>query len=95
MAQSDIDKIVSMQQPAKITPDVYEKGINKKTLEELICQLNAVKPSALTCEELAKQSGFSMVTVRRYMNYLVDRGMVEYGINYKTGGRPGVNYKLK
>ena len=39
-------------------------------------------------ETLSRQTNLSVVTVRRYVNYLVERGEASSTINYDTGGRP-------
>ena len=44
------------------------------------------------CAELASRTGLSKVTVRRYLNHLVDSGQAESAIDYDTGGRPSVKY---
>ena len=42
----------------------------------------------------AQQVGLSSVTVRRYLTYLVGRGEAVSRINYDTGGRPSLLYRL-
>lgn len=95
LSQKDIDKIVACRPGLKDIPDEYEKGINSRTLQELFDHLVRAKPGSLTSEELSVISGFSKVTVRRYMNYLVDHDAAESFIDYKTGGRPSVHYKAR
>ena len=34
-------------------------------------------------------------TIRRYLNYLVETGQLLSSIDYETGGRPRVLYRLK
>ncbi|MBR2810433.1 MAG: response regulator [Solobacterium sp.] len=95
LSQNEIDRIVAASQMPRKAPSVYEKGINSRTLEELMNHLIAARPDSLTSEELAGISGFSMVTVRRYMNYLVDHDLADSFIDYRTGGRPSVHYKAR
>ena len=45
-------------------------------------------------EELARHAGISRVTVRQYMGRLVESGRVLTDVNYNTGGRPCVVYRL-
>ena len=49
---------------------------------------------AFTCEEIAAASGLSVVTVRRYMSFLAQQGQVSGDMNYGTGGRPCLVYRL-
>ena len=51
-------------------------------------------PRPLTCEEIAAAAGLSAVTVRRYMAYLVERRQAAGEMDYETGGRPCVVYRL-
>ena len=46
-------------------------------------------------DSIAEAAGLSSVTVRRYMNFLVETGKVIEDINYGTGGRPRMLYKKK
>ena len=47
-----------------------------------------------TSEEIADKIGLSRVTVRRYMNYLLEHEMIIGQMNYETGGRPCMLYRL-
>ncbi len=69
------------------------KGIQDKTKAKLMDCL-AVSGEWLTGEEIAEMTEFSVVTVRKYMNYLVDTGEVQGRMNYETGGRPCMLYGI-
>lgn len=69
------------------------KGIQDKTRERLMDCL-AVSGEWLTGEEISEKTELSVVTVRKYMNYLVDTGEVQGRMNYETGGRPCMLYRL-
>ncbi len=69
------------------------KGIQDQTLQSIcdfMCDRNGME---LAGEEIADQVGLSRVTVRRYMNYLLERGSIEGRMNYETGGRPSMLYR--
>ena len=51
--------------------------------------------STTVSEHVYSASGLSKVTVRNYLNYLIETGQLESSIDYGTGGRPRVLYKLK
>ena len=42
---------------------------------------------------IADKVGLSRVTVRRYMNYLLEKGSIVGRMNYETGGRPCMLYR--
>ena len=47
----------------------------------------------MTSEEIADNIGLSRVTIRRYMNYLIETGTISERMNYETGGRPCMLYR--
>ena len=48
----------------------------------------------LTRDEIAEKVGLTGVTVRRYMAHLTEIGSVVAEMNYETGGRPCMLYRL-
>lgn len=88
--QKNIDFI--MDSFRKKSEDIHPKGIQEKTLETILAELNANKSKWLTGDEIAERTGLTSVTIRRYMNYLVELGKVQGEINYETGGRPCMLY---
>ena len=71
------------------------KGLNLKTLTTLYDYIWEHPAEKHTCESISAFSGLSKVTVRRYLNYLIEIGRVSSSIDYETGGRPRVLYRLK
>lgn len=69
------------------------KGIQDKTRIKLLDCL-AVSGEWLTGEEISERTELSVVTVRKYMNYLMDTGEVQGRMNYETGGRPCMLYRV-
>ena len=74
--------------------DMHPKGIQEKTLETILTELRSNKSKWLTGDEIAERTGLTAVTIRRYMNYLVELGKVQGEINYETGGRPCMLYRV-
>ncbi len=70
------------------------KGIQSTTLEVILEFLKDNGVIELTAEEIADRIGLSRVTVRRYMNYLLETGKIVGQMNYETGGRPSMTYRL-
>ena len=54
--------------------------------------LSASRGQALTSEEIAEQVHLSRITIRRYVNYMVETGELASSIDYQTGGRPSIRY---
>ncbi|MDD3238483.1 MAG: response regulator [Lachnospira sp.] len=70
------------------------KGIQTQTLDVVVDYLKTHKNQEHTAEEIADQIGLSRVTIRRYMNYLLETGKITGQMNYETGGRPCMVYRL-
>lgn len=90
-SQQHIDALMSSQ--TVVSSEELPKGIQEKTLESICDYLKGQGGAELTGEEVADRVGLSRVTVRRYMNYLLEKGTILGRMNYETGGRPSMLYK--
>lgn len=68
------------------------KGLQSKTLDSIRAYLNRHIGEGLTSEQIADEVGLSRVTIRRYMNYLIELKEVSSDVDYNTGGRPSIIY---
>ena len=86
--QDDIDSIFfeSMSRNDKVK-DILEKGMSEKTYNAI---LNAIKAmdAPVTAEELGDKLGISRVSVRRYLEFMEDKGILEMKPIYGKKGRP-------
>ena len=89
-AQEELDAMLSSGRSAAPVP----KGLQLRTLARVRECLAQAPREGCTCEALSEQVGLSSVTVRRYLTYLVGRGEATSRINYDTGGRPSLLYRL-
>ena len=85
VAQSALDRLFSS---APAGERQIPKGLQESTLEKVRACLRQAPPQGLPSEALSRATGLSAVTVRRYVNYLVERGEAVSTVNYDTGGRP-------
>ena len=90
--QKNIDFII--ENSRKKSEESYPKGIQEKTLQRILDHLRENKNAWLTGDDIADKIGLTGVTVRRYMNYLAESGMVTGEMNYETGGRPCMRYRI-
>lgn len=90
-SQAMVDRLLGNYQKKKDLP----KGLNAKTLEAIRMVMNREPEGDHTCESLSSATGLSRVTVRHYLNYLIDTGILTSAIDYETGGRPRVLYRMK
>lgn len=78
----------------KKSDDLHPKGIQEKTTELILEYLKENSGRSFTGDEIAEQVGLTGVTVRRYMNFLAESGRVIGEMNYETGGRPCMKYRI-
>lgn len=96
LSQQELDLILrgdAGEMPA--ANNISDKGIQATTLDKLIQCLAGSPDADMDCETLAASSGLSKVTVRRYMNYLIENDQAESVIDYNTGGRPAIRYRIR
>ena len=94
--QEDIDSIVSI---SRVNPSSrsleLDKGMQRQTLERIRDCMGAHPAAYLTAEQVAGETGLSKITVRRYLNYMIETDEVVSRVDYSTGGRPRTEYKRK
>lgn len=89
-SQEELDKVIAPEGQRAGQPG--DKGIHPVTLEIICSFLREHKSEKLSIEDIAKNVSLSRVTLRRYMNYLIDKNSVIGGVDYSTGGRPSAVY---
>ena len=91
MDQSAIDQLVHHREALPPgTP--LDKGVNFSTLSRIRRFFDENPEHFFTSEQIAEHVGLSRITVRRYVNYMVDQGEITSSIDYQTGGRPSIRY---
>ena len=93
LSQTSIDHIIDNSR--KKSEGLFPKGIQEKTLLLIMEHMKSNRNVWFTGDEIGEQVGLTGVTVRRYMNYLAESGRVISEINYETGGRPCMRYKVE
>lgn len=88
--QNSIDSIITSTR--KVGKKDYPKGIQERTLQ-IIRDYMKAHSGWVSGDTIANDIGLSSVTVRRYMSYLSESGIVTESMNYETGGRPSILYK--
>ena len=78
MDQRAIDQLLQSQDGEESAPQL-SKGLNGATLRLI--------------QEIAEQVHLSRITIRRYVNYMVETGELVSSIDYQTGGRPSIRYR--
>lgn len=95
--QEELDKRVAATKDfASFSGGALKKGLQQQTLDKIFECLSAEKNCGrfMTCEEISAETNFSKMTIRRYLNYLMEQKKAVSRINYSTGGRPSIEYSI-
>ena len=84
--QGAIDRLMCRREQPEPRGAQMGKGLNAATLERVRAFLSGRDGQALTSEEIAEGVGLSRITIRRYVNYMVEQGELSSSIDYQTGG---------
>ncbi len=93
MEQGEIDKLLTHQESAGTAAANLTKGLNETTLGLIRSFLKENRNDTYSSEQIAEQIHLSRITIRRYMNYMVETGELISTIDYQTGGRPSIRYR--
>lgn len=92
LSQTELDKIMSPNSVPN-SQQLLEKGLQEQTLiliRNYLCEHPGIY---LSSNEIAVKVGLSRITVRRYMNYLLENHEIVSQVDYSTGGRPSIKYR--
>ncbi len=92
-SQQSIDSLLNSSSNRADKKYELPKGIQDSTLDTICLFLQKNADTEFTSEDIADKVGLSRVTVRRYMNFLMEKGRIEGHMNYGTGGRPSMLYR--
>ena len=94
--QEDIDRMLANTQDSPPTRKVLKKGLQQQTLDKILgyMTLDENFRKFMTSDQISTGTGFSKMTVRRYMNNFIEEKIAVSRINYYTGGRPSIEYAV-
>jgi len=92
VSQGDVDRLYGLLR-AGLEEDL-PKGLSHATRDLVVGTLRAA-PTPLSAAEVARASGLSRVTARRYLEYLAGSGSVEITLQYGAPGRPEHRYQIR
>ncbi|WP_372713536.1 response regulator [Ilyobacter sp.] len=90
LTQEDVDKIFLTDKKNVAT----SKGIHESTLNKIMNILEEDRSKEWSTKEVAQKMDSSVVTVKKYLDYLTETGKVESTLHYKSVGRPQYRYKI-
>lgn len=94
LKQEDLDKLFYYKDQSSQVPTELPKGLTRKTMEKVWNLIQSFADSQFTTEELANCLGISRVSMRKYLQFLGEVGVVEYEITYGSIGRPVYKHRF-
>lgn len=96
LKQEEIDSMITPEGDGESYRLMHtlSKGLNESTMAMIRKFLSDNSTQFFTSEEIARQVNLSRITVRRYMNYMLETNQVISTIDYQTGGRPSIKYRI-
>lgn len=89
--QKELDQhILNKEQPII---NQLPKGIDKNTLKKTWTSIQAMNSQSFSTEEIAKILGISRVSMRKYLNFLLEKEILSMNTEYGAVGRPIYKYR--
>lgn len=92
--QRDLDHLF---QPIKankpVGSDGLPKGLTAPSLAQIARAILALEEDTFTTESLIPATGMSRVSIRKYLKYLTERGVLGESFHYGQVGRPSFTYR--
>jgi len=86
--QSNVDQIIHPAQGSVHTDVRTPKSIDPLTLERVQEEVDKLDQDGVNAEAMGLQVGISRTTARRYLEFLVSKGVVKPSLVYGSVGRP-------
>lgn len=93
--QRTVDRLLGKETTPKQGEEQLGKGLNNATLEKVREFWQNNDTGSFTSEQIAEQMHLSRITIRRYVNYMLEQGELVSQIDYQTGGRPSIRYSSR
>lgn len=93
--QRSVDRLLGKDGGQKPNEEQLGKGLNNATLEKVREFWLNNATGSFTSEQIAEQMHLSRITIRRYVNYMLEQGELVSQIDYQTGGRPSIRYSSR
>ena len=95
VSQEEIDTFLLKSEKPQSTVLELPKGLTVRTFSTIVKQIIKRQRGAFSAADLAEETGISRVSVRKYLNHLVETDMLTVDIVYQETGRPLHRFILK
>jgi CitB family two-component system response regulator MalR len=91
--QEELDQQILRKEENRL-PEELPKGLTKDTLKILWNVIMDIKKIPFSTEDIVCRTGISRVSVRKYLKFLKDIGVLDVKVIYGTIGRPVYQHEL-
>ncbi|PGC86527.1 response regulator, partial [Bacillus toyonensis] len=89
ISQSELDSLILQKEKREPTVNKeLPKGLTKQTLQLIWQKIESLNGRAFTTDEMAQLVGISRVSIRKYVMFLTEIGVLENEMVYQHVGRP-------
>jgi len=95
-SQEELDKLMRhRQEPEKLLPPPeLPKGLTQATLSSLWDLIRRMPEGSFSTEEIAAAAPISRISVRKYLSFLTEAGILSMEVGYGAVGRPVYLYQV-
>ncbi len=93
LTQGEIDRYRGRDEVGKLEVE-RPKGIQNSTLEKILGLLKDNSDREWSSKEVSKELDISVVTIKKYLDYLEKLGRITSHLSYQSVGRPQILYKF-
>lgn len=87
LSQAELDIRLLRPNPVAV-PSELPKGLTRNTLKTVWDNIQEIKERTFSTEEMANRVGVSRVSMRKYLGFLTDIGVIDMEVIYGSIGRP-------
>ncbi|HCF54626.1 MAG TPA: response regulator, partial [Bacillus sp. (in: Bacteria)] len=89
ISQSELDSLILQKEKREpIVTKELPKGLTKQTLQLIWEKIESLNGRTFTTDEMAQLVGVSRVSIRKYVMFLTEIGILENKMVYQHVGRP-------
>ncbi|MNC59895.1 Transcriptional regulatory protein DcuR [compost metagenome] len=97
LSQEQLDKLLRYSLGAEEDPSpalTIPKGLAESTLVNIWNTIIQLKSPIFSTEDISSQTPISRISIRKYLAFLTDAGILEMELSYGSIGRPVYKYSV-
>lgn len=91
--QEELDKLILINKEQTQALTQIPKGLDKNTLKKVWINIKEMKENIFSTVEMARSAGISRVSMKKYLDFLSEIGVLERETVYGAVGRPIYKYR--